>query len=706
MICAIFGKKYSIEFIEKHCAYSKNGMSVRALREGAKNIGLDSRAGRVDKENLQKIPLPAIMLLDGDHYVVLYGIDKRGKYLVADPMTGKRILSKFDLDNHWSEGMTGKGIVVIFEKTYQFGLIYENQKKRQIYSKLFKYFSPFPTHFLSFFIGVLIGGAIQILFPFLTQIVVDVGIPNKDINLIWLILAGELIVVFGRTAGDFIRRWLLVRIANKVSLEMNGDFILKFLSLPMDFFEKKTVGDTLQRMDDFSRIQSFISSRLLGSIYSMLLVVALMAVLYHYSVIVFVIIISCTASFIVWTAAFLKKRKDMDNLLFKANARLQDVTMQMVGTPQEIKIHGCHDYQISQWEVAKAKVLEIQVNNLRLVQKQDGGKVFIKEIRNLVVNVTAASLVISGNLSLGGMFAIMFIMGQISNPIEQVINFILDFQNFKISLERVSEVHETPSENSFYGNLIAKNINNCDIIFENVSFRYVNDGSPFVLKDVSLRIPAGKITAIVGPSGSGKTTLIKIILGYYKCTKGNIFIGNNNLVDLNIKEWRNNCGVVLQNGKIFNDTITKNISLCDDPKLVDRTRLFEAASIANILGFVEQKPAGFDTILGKDGAGLSQGQKQRILIARAVYRDSKILIFDEATNSLDSETEKVITHNLSTFYKGRTVIIIAHRLSTVVDADKIVVMENGMIAEEGSHNELIKQQDKYYNLIRNQLDFA
>ena len=544
------------------------------------------------------------------------------------------------------------------------------------------------------------------LLPFLTKIIVDRGIPYKDLNLIWLILAGELVIVFGKTISDFIRRWLLVKITNKIGLVMNGDFIIKYLSLPMDYYDRKTTGDILQRINDFSRIQTFLTSRLLSSIFSFIMVLGLMSVIYCFSGLIFIVISGCVLLFAGWTAIFLKKRKATDILFFRSNAQSNDVTMQLISAPQEIKVQGCYCYQLLNWEKAKADVMDIQIQNLTIHQKLEGGKVFIKEVRNLVVNVVAATQVIDGSLSMGAMFAIMFIVGQLSSPIEQLVNFILDFQDLKLSLERVTEIHDLKSEKDLFGNEEFTELNKKDIQFRNVSFRYCEGNSQPAINNVSFRIPAGKITAIVGASGSGKTTLIKLLLGYYKCSEGDILISDKNIQTLNIEKWRNGIGTVLQNGVIFNDTIAKNISLTDNIDEVDWMKMKTAARIANIEEFIGKKVSGWNTVLGKEGAGLSQGQKQRILIARAIYRDPKILILDEATNSLDSETEKIITDNLSEFYCGRTVIIIAHRLSTVLNADNIIVLKDGSILEQGTHDDLIKHRSAYYNLIKNQLELG
>ncbi len=705
MVCAILGKRVSLRYLDTLCPPSKEGISIRALKEGASSLGLKTTTGYLDCENLRKLPLPAILFWDGNHYVVLYGMDKKGRFMIADPMSCKRKISESELRKHWLLNETENGIAMAFEKTEDFSEHPDETAGNGTLLKYIKtYFQPYLKYYIAFLIGLFIAAAIQLLFPFLTQFIVDKAIPAGNLRLIWIILAGELLLVMGKCVSNFIRRWLIVKINNKVDLVMKGDFIIKFLSLPMSFYERRTSGDILQRISDLQRIQVFLTTHLLGAIYCVILIIGLVIILMIYSVIICLIIISFMVLYSGWTLVFLKKRRALDMLSFKANAEANDATLEIVNSPQEIKVHGCLRHQLMNWENRITSVMDVQIRKLILQQSLEGGNTLLKETRNLLVNVIAALQVIGGNLSLGEMFAIMFILGQLSGPLEQLVRFILDFQDVQISIERISDVHDVNDECDQFGLKSLATTADPDIEFRNVTFRYPSDLHNLALDNISFSIPAGKITAVVGTSGSGKTTLIKLLLGYYKCTSGNILVSGSDLSEIDIDEWRARIGVVIQNGKIFNDTILKNITLLPDKQDVDWIRLDKAAEIAHIKDFVGRRITGWDTVLAKDGEGLSQGQRQRILIARAVYRDPGILILDEATNSLDTETEKNITDKLTEFCQDRTVIVIAHRLSTVINADNIIVMNNGRILEQGSHEELLRRGGAYYNLIRNQLN--
>ncbi|MBD5264438.1 MAG: peptidase domain-containing ABC transporter [Bacteroides sp.] len=708
MVCNILGRRVDPEYIGSFCIPSKEGISIKAIRDCASELGLDSKSGKLDCDNLRRVPCPAILFWDNGHFVVLYGFDKKGRFLIADPMSKKLRFTEEELKKHWLIEGTSTGIAIIFETTDRFFCINkeEGKAKNSLMSHLKNYIFPYSRYYLAFLFGLFVAGSIQLLFPFLTQFIVDHAIPEKNIHLIWLILAGELLIVIGNTASDFIRRWILVAMTNKMSLVMKGDFIIKFFNLPVEFYDRKTTGDILQRINDFDRIQSFLVSRLIGAVYCFILISGLMAIMGIYSLPVFSVIVAFIIIYVVWTITFLRKRKEMDLVFFKVNSDANDAMMELVGSAQEIKVQGCQSHQLLKWEKRYAAVMDVQMRNLVIQQRLDGGKIFLAQVRNLIVNVIAAVQVIDGTLTLGEMFAIMFIIGQVSVPIEQLISFILDYQDFKISLERITEVHSSRDEKQLFGKIAPDNISQKDIIYKEVSYIYPNETNREAVSNVSFRIQAGKVNAIVGTSGSGKTTLIRLLLGYYKCSHGEILAGDRPIDTFDIQQWRARIGAVLQNGRVFNDTIVNNIALCEHPDNIDWMRIRMASETAGLTEFVERKVAGWHTMLGKDGEGLSQGQKQRILIARAVYRNPDILIMDEATNSLDTKTERIITDNLTGFCKGRTVIIIAHRLSTVKNADNIIVMDNGKLTELGTHEELVKKKGEYYKLVSAQLDLT
>ena len=531
------------------------------------------------------------------------------------------------------------------------------------------------------------------------------GIHDADIGLIWLILLGELMIVTGRTATDFIRRWLLLHISMRINISLVSDFFIKLLKLPMSFFDTKLMGDLLQRMSDHSRVQSFLTGQTLGVMFTMLSFVVFGAVLFVYSQLIFTVFVIGSLCYALWISAFLRRRKVIDYELFECQAVNQNRTYQFITTMQEIKLQDCERRRRWEWEDAQADLFEVQMRSLSLQQTQEAGSIFINEVKNIVITVFAATAVINGDMTLGAMLAVQYVIGQLNSPVAQIMSFIYSLQDVKISLERINEIHGRRNEEDD-GELLTRYADdkNRSITLNDIDFRYDLHALKNTLDNITFTVPQGQVTAIVGASGSGKTTLIKLMLGYYRVNRGSIDIAGADINRYSMTWWRRRCGVVMQDGVIFSESIARNIAVSDGD--IDEARLEEAARTACIHDYIMSLPLRYNTKIGRDGVGLSQGQKQRILIARAVYRNPDYIFLDEATNSLDARNEREIVSNLSRFYRGRTVVVVAHRLSTVRDADNIIVLDAGRIVESGNHDSLIAARGHYYNLVKNQLELG
>lgn len=713
MVAKYYGKEYSAETMQKLCIVTREGVSLLSISEAAEYLGFRTICGRLSLEKLiTQRPFPCILHWNQEHFVVLYDvkIDRKGRrfFYIADP--GKNLL-KLDEDtfkNAWVSTRTygeEKGILLALQPTLAF---YEKQDERRTKAKplpfLWGYVKPYKRFFVQLLLGLLLGSGLQLIFPFLTQAIVDKGIEGKNLNLIYLILIGQLMLVVSRASVDFIRRWILLHISTRVNISLLSDFLIKLMKLPMSFFDTKQTGDLLQRINDHERVERFLTAQTLTVLFSAFSFVIFGAVLLYYNLLIFFIFLIGSLLYAGWVFLFLKKRRLLDCEYFEQRARNQNKTMQMLNGMQEIKLQACERRRRWEWEDIQADLFQTNIANMKLQQSQEAGSILINEVKNIVITVVAATSVISGQLSLGMMLAIQYIIGQLNAPVEQFVQFIYGWQDVQISLERMSEIRQREEEETKERSITGFKSDSEDIEFHNVTFQYEGIHSPKVLDNVELVIPKGKITAIVGTSGSGKTTLIKLLLGYYMPVEGNITIGVGDLQNFNLRWWRGECGAVMQEGYIFSESIARNIAV--DDKEIDKARLLLAARIANIEEFIERLPLKYNTVIGDEGQGVSQGQRQRILIARAVYKDPSFLFFDEATNSLDANNERAIVENLTEFYKGKTVIIVAHRLSTVRNADQIVVLNKGKIEEVGTHETLIARQGAYYNLVKNQLELG
>lgn len=570
---------------------------------------------------------------------------------------------------------------------------------------LFGYIKQYRRYFAQIILGLLLGSVLQLVLPFLTQSIVDVGIRNNDIGFIWLVLIGQLMLTFSRTAVDFIRRWLLLHISMRINISLVSDFFIKLLRLPMSFFDTKLMGDLLQRMNDHSRVNSFLTSQTLSVMFSLISFVVFGAVLFIYNSFIFLVFLAGSIIYGIWIALFMRRRKVLDYELFEQQAINSNKTYQFITSMQEIKLQDCEQRRRWEWEDVQADLFKVQMKSLKLTQTQEAGSIFINELKNIIITVLSATAVIHGDLTLGMMLAVQYIIGQLNSPVEQLMAFFYSLQDVKISLERINEIHLQNNEEDRGRDQKTEFDNGGKAIsLRNVVFKYDPHSLRTTIDGVNIEIPEGKVTAIVGASGSGKTTLIKLMLGYYPVMDGHIYIGYSPLSKYSLKWWRRQCGVVMQDGVIFSESIARNIAVDDGE--IDKERLMKAAEIANVKDFVMALPLRFDTIIGRDGVGLSQGQRQRILIARAVYKNPDFIFLDEATNSLDASNERAIVENLGRFYKGKTVVVVAHRLSTVRNADQIVVLDGGKVVETGTNESLTAKRGAYYNLVKNQLELG
>lgn len=706
MICYHWGQEYSVKFLNKFCTASKDGVSFKGLSDLSDTLGLHCISGKVSIQELRECPLPAILHWNQNHFIVLYKI-KNNKFYIADPSKGKLVLNETEFSQHFislTSDNKEKGLAMFFEPTEKFGIIKDDTiNNERNFKFLSKYIFKHKLYFIQIIVGMIFACCMQLLFPFLTQSIVDTGIHTKNIGLIWLILIGELTIVIGRTITDVIRNWLLLHISMRINISIVSDFFIKLLKLPMSFFDTKLMGDIFQRISDHDRIQKFLTSQILKISFAVLSFFIFGIVLCYYNITVFLIFLIGSFLYATWITLFLRKRRKIDYNLFEQQAANQNRTYQFITGIQEIKLQNCEIRHRLEWEDTQADLFKVQMDSLKLQLQQESGGIFINEIKNIVITVITATCVISGDMSLGMMLAVQYIIGQLNSPIEQVVAFIYSLQDVKISLERINEIHNAENEDNHIKNNIT-NLSDKTITIKNLSFSYDSHALTKTLDNITLNIPSGKITAIVGSSGSGKTTLIKLILGYYSNISGSILIQNQDIRNINLKDWRSHCGVVMQDGVIFSESIARNIAVEDGD--IDYTHLEYAAQIANIHDYIMSLPLKYNTQIGRDGMGLSQGQKQRILIARAVYKNPDFIFLDEATNALDAKNEKIIVENLNKFYSGKTVVVVAHRLSTVKNADQIIVIDEGKVVESGEHYSLIAQKGKYYNLIHNQLELG
>ena len=713
MIAQYYGKKYSAETMQRLCRVTREGVSMLSLSDAAEELGFRSVCGRISLERVvEQRPFPCILYWNQAHFVVLYDVKKKRKgklrFRIADPGKNPLELDEDTVRDAWIGACTSgqeKGILMALEPTPVFyDKKDESKQLERPFHFLWGYLRPYRSWFVQLLLGLFLGSVLQLLFPFLMQAIVDKGISSKDLNLIYLILAGQLMMVLSRAAVDFVRRWMLLHISVRVNVSLLSDFLIKLMKLPMSFFDTKMTGDLLQRIHDHERVERFLTAQTLSVIFSAFSFVVFGVVLFYYDRLIFVLFLLGSFFYAMWISLFLKRRRMIDYTYFEQQSRNQSKTMQLLNGMQEIKLQHCERRRCWEWEDIQADLFRTSIESMKIQQTQEAGGILINEIKNIVITIVAATSVISENLSLGMMLAIQYIIGQLNAPVEQFVQFIYGWQDVRISLERMCEIRNREEEETPERNVDYFPNGQREIRLKNVTFQYEGPHSPKVLDNLNLTIPQGKVTAIVGTSGSGKTTLVKLLLGYYSPVAGTIRIAGEDLAHYDLRWWRSHCGAVMQDGYIFSESIARNIAVDDEE--IDNERLLLAARMSNIDEFIKRLPLQYNTVIGQDGQSISQGQRQRILIARAVYRNPDFIFLDEATNSLDANNERAIVENLTEFYRGKTVMAVAHRLSTVRNADQIVVLEKGRIVEIGTHESLIEAKGAYFHLVKNQLNLG
>ncbi len=707
MIARHFGKNFSLQFLRDRSFITRQGVSLMGISDAAESIGLRTVGVRLDFERLSRsAPLPCIIHWKQNHFVVVYKIRKNQVY-VADPAFGKTKYSNEEFLKNWGSTQKNEekqGLCLLLEPGHEFYQQEDEPVEKGNFSFLFSYLKNHRRFITQLLIGLILASIIQLIFPFLTQQIVDSGINNQDLGFIYLILIAQFVLFLSRMSVDFIRGWILLHLGTRVNISLISDFLIKLMRLPVSFFDSRMTGDLMQRIGDHRRIELFLTSSTLNIMFSLVNLVIFGFVLAIYNLNIFWIFLAGSAIYTLWVYLFMKKRREFDGRRFKQLTDNQDTLIQLFQGMQEIKLNNIEKQKRWEWEAIQARLFQVNVKSLALNQYQRAGATFINETKNILITIFAATAVINGQMTLGMLLAVQYILGQLNSPLDQMIGFMHRTQDAKISLERMAEIHTKSDEETPDDKRITILPEDKSLTLKDVSFQYEGPHSPLVLDAIDLVIPESKTTAIVGVSGSGKTTLIKLLLGFYPPLKGEIKVGEFYLRNISTRVWRQKCGVVMQDGYLFSDTLANNIIM--GAESVEQDRLIHAVKVANIQGFIESLPLGYNTKIGAKGHGLSQGQKQRILIARAIYKDPEFIFFDEATNALDAGNERVIMEHLSTFLANRTAVIVAHRLSTVTHADQIVVLDEGKIIEQGTHKELSEMKGHYYHLVKNQLELG
>jgi ATP-binding cassette, subfamily B, bacterial len=714
MITRHHGRTFSLPMLRDRCHLSREGVSFAGISKGAESIGMRSLAVRLTFEQLaSEVPLPCVAHWQQNHFVIVYKVKGKTVY-VADPAHATTTYSSEEFVKHWADQERGTGMVLLLEPTAKFydedqeeggsGELAAAAEPRTGLGALLPYLRPHHRYLFQLVLGLLLGSVLGLIFPFLTQALVDSGITNQDLGFVYVILLAQLMLFFGRISLDVIRGWLLLHVSSRINIAILSDFLMKLMRLPMSFFDAKMSGDLLQRIDDHRRVEVFLTSTTLSALFSLINLVVFAGVLALYSSAVFLTFLVGSLAVAGWIFAFMKRRNELDHRSFVQRAASREALIQLTGGIEEIKIANCERRKRWDWEHIQARLFKIEQRRLALTQYQQIGSRSLNELKNIVITIFAATEVIDGNMTLGMMLAVSYIVGQINQPLEQLLGLVQATQDARLSLDRLAEIHGNADEEERPDSTLRELPADRTLELRNLSFQYNGASAKPVLSDVSLTIPQGKVTAIVGSSGSGKTTLLRMLLKFYSPGRGEVLLGNVSLANFDAGAWRQRCGVVMQDGYLFSDTIARNVALGEDHP--DQSRLMEALRVANLLGFVEALPLAYNTRIGAAGNGLSQGQKQRLLIARAVYKAPDYLFFDEATSSLDANNERAIMEALAGFMRGRTTVVVAHRLSTVKHADQIVVLEQGRVVERGTHDELTALRGAYYYLVKNQLELG
>ena len=713
MVSKYYGKEYSAEMLRKHCYISREGVSMLGISNAAEYIGFRTLGVRISFEQLvEEALLPCILHWNQNHFVVCYKIEKKrkGKYNIhiSDPASQKLCYTKEEFLKCWlstkSENVD-KGVALLLEPGVDFGKRDEEvMKQKHNLSHFVKYLLPYKSQFFQLILGMVVGSLLQLIFPFLAQAMVDLGIEGRNLNIITLILIAQLTLFLAQLSVGYIQSWILLHINSRIDISLISNFLIKLMNMPLHFFDTKKIGDIMQRIGDHGRIKGFLMGNSINIIFSITHFVIFGIILAYYHWKILVIFLVGNTFYVLWILFFMKYRRELDIKRFNESAMEQNKVIQLIQGMQEIKLNNCERQRRWEWERIQVKLFKISLRGLTIGQIQQAGSVFFTQTTHIIITFIAARAVVNGDMTLGMMMSMTYILGQISAPIGEFIGFAQALQDAKISLERLNEIHAQDDEEKDIAHKLTALPEEKSIRINHLKFSYDGSDRQHALDDISLVIPERKVTAIVGESGSGKSTLIKLIQGFYAPINGSIKIGNVNLNAINPHLWRSKTGSIMQESFVFSDTIANNIALSSDE--VDSERLYHAAVMANADEFISELPLGYNTHIGQEGIGVSQGQRQRLLIARAIYKNPEYIFFDEATNALDTSNERLIMGNLQEFYKGKTVVVVAHRISTVVNADQIVVMKQGKIVEVGTHNELVAMKGEYYTLVKNQLELG
>lgn len=700
-----YGQLVSIHKIRKLCQTTKNGVNLLGISEAAEKLGFRTYGVRLTLEQLREAELPCILHWNQNHFVVLYKI-RRGKYYISDPASGMITYQEAEFTKNWfSTKELHAGLSLLLSPTPNFYQLEEEEPEAKLkWGKVFSYFFKYRRLFIQLILGMLLGTILQLVTPFLTQSIVDIGINTKNISFINLILIAQLMLFVGQTSVSFIRSWIMLHITTRVNISILTDLLIKIMRLPMGFFDLKTHGDLMQRMGDQQRVESFLTGNTLNTLFSLVNLIVFGALLIVYHKVIFLVFFAATLLYTGWILLFMKYRRELDHRRFKISSENQTYMVEMIQSIKDIKLNNAQKQKRWGWEALQARLFKFKVKSLALSQYQSIGSMAINQVKGILITYIAAKAVIDDEITLGGMMAIQYIVGMVASPAQSLLSFMQSYQDAKISMERLNEIYETEEEETLQKEYLTKLPEDKTIQIKNLTYRYYGAGNDPVFSKLNLVFPQGKTTAIVGTSGSGKTTILKLLLRFYEGEEGEITIGGKRLEQIDHHLWRDSCGSVMQENHVFADTIERNIAVADE--FPDEQKLSEAIKIANLDEFIAEQPFGLATKIGTAGKGISQGQRQRLMIARAVYKQPEYLFLDEATNSLDSNNEKAITDNLDAFFRNRTVIVVAHRLSTVKNADNIIVLEKGEVVEQGSHQELTAKKGKYFELVKNQLELG
>lgn len=713
MIAKYYGKSYTLQTLRERCFITREGVSMLGISDAAEFIGFRTIGVRISFEQLAKEALlPCILHWNQNHFVVCYKIKMHNNgdadIYISDPASMKVTYRKEEFLKCWlstKQDSIDRGTALLLEPGPTFNdAIDERRSTKRDFAFFARYLMPYKSQFVQLIIGMVVGSGLQMIFPFLTQSLVDVGIRDCNLGFITLILITQLCLFVAQLGVGFIRSWIMLHINTRIDISLISDFLMKLTNLPLHYFDTKMTGDIMQRIGDHGRIKSFLMGSSINIVFSVFNFVIFAAILGYYNWMILSIFLFGNTLYVLWILAFMKYRRELDIRRFNQAAGEQSKIIQLIQGMQEIKLNNCEKQKRWEWERIQVKLFKISIKGLSLGQMQQIGSAFFTQTTSIVISFLAAKAVVDGQMTLGMMMSLTYIIGQVSAPIGEFIGFAQAFQDAKISLERLNEVHRRRDEEHNITSKLNMLPDQKDITVDNVTFSYSGADRDYALEGLSLRIPEHQVTAIVGASGSGKTTLVKLLQGFYNPNRGMIKIGETPIGMINPHLWRSKTGSVMQESYIFSDSIAKNIAISTDE--VDIERLRHAVKVANIQDFINSLPMGYDTKIGMEGSGVSQGQRQRILIARAVYKNPEFIFLDEATNSLDANNEKIIMDNLHEFYKGKTVLIVAHRLSTVRDADNIIVLDQGKMIEQGTHHELTEKRGAYYTLVKNQLELG